>query len=355
MRRRPTGWVSDEENIPTRNLKCPLCGATGTTRPQVIITNIDGSYTCLQCGTKFTIGKGIKAYYPKIPIAKRVKAYIVLLRPLTLLPALLAGIIGTSLPLFLIHGDILSEWRTLIYVGVTLMLLQAVGQITNQVSDVEIDRINKPYRPIVQGLITKEEAMGFAWILAFIAIMRAITVGIIFGIFSVIFLFFAVCYNLPPRIKRYTWLGNLWLGVSRGYLPFVASWSVFGSLSDLHPHLIGMFALLWVFAFNATKDFPDVEGDKKFAIPTLPVRYGYQGAKRIMMSLGVFLPIYLAYAHLFLPNILFLLPVCFLQPLIYWGIGKSLDWTENTLAWVTFYAGLCLIYLLAIPVCYVRP
>lgn len=326
-----------------KTIRCPKCGGGY----RMLVKQYDGSIKCLQCNCIFKMGFGIQHVYPRLPLPLKLKSYIAIMRPFTLLPVLIAGIIGGMLPLLANNLDPLPYWNDLIFIGVTLALLQAVGQITNQVADVEIDRISKPYRPLVKGLVSREEAMGIAWALAIFGIARAFTLGVLFGLLSSVILIFAVFYNLPPRVKRFTWVGNLWLGVSRGLLPFLATWCVFGSLLSPAPYVLGIFAFGWVFALNATKDFADIRADREFGIRTLPVRYGIEVAAKIMMLLSVMPFAFLGYALIFAPNFWPLLLTASLLPLVFYGL-KFRGPTENSWGWVGFYAGICLIFLLAI-------
>jgi 4-hydroxybenzoate polyprenyltransferase len=295
---------------------------------------------------------GIKEKYPRISrYNKKLSAYIQLMRPFTLISPIVAGIIGTSLPLIYNYKPILHYWAELIYVAVTLALAQVIGQITNQTQDVEIDKIAKPYRPIPRGDVTKDEAMGIAWVLAIFAVARGFTVSITFGLFICLILFFAITFNIEPiRSKRYCWLGISYMSVSRGLLPFLATWSIFGNLSELLPWILGIFAFLWVFALNPTKDFADFEADKKFGIMTLPVKYGINKAVKMMKVLSVFPFIYLTlvfYMHLLPYSFLLLYSLIPFVILAWWGLNKV--WiTENNLSWCSFYLGLASVYILSL-------
>jgi 4-hydroxybenzoate polyprenyltransferase len=65
-------------------------------------------------------------------------------------------------------------------------------------------------------------------------------------------------------------------------LGFVAAWSIFddpllphgGLPFDLTPFTIGGIMFLFLVGATTTKDFTDIEGDRKFGARTLPVVYG---------------------------------------------------------------------------------
>ncbi|MEM2258209.1 MAG: UbiA family prenyltransferase [Candidatus Caldarchaeum sp.] len=313
----------------------------------MLVLEYDGKIRCVQCKEVFIVGYGIKYGYPRLPIARRLKAYVMLCRPFTLLAPLVAGFIGTLLPLIDKGLPIASRLSDAIFVGVTLALLQAVGQITNQICDIEADAINKPYRPLPRGEITIAEAWSLAWLLAVIGLCRAFLCGFTFGFFAILLLVMAVFYNIPPRLKRRAWLGNIWLGISRGFIPLLATWSIYGSLNNSFPYLVGGLAGLWVMALNVTKDLPDVEGDRKVGDITLPVKYGVEKTIRIIRGLA-FLPFaFIAVASLVDSRMLVFFGLAPVGVLALLGF-KIKIMTENTLSWAAFYGGLALIYVLSL-------
>ena len=54
----------------------------------------------------------------------------------------------------------------------TLVIVNAASNTLNQVYDYDIDKINKPYRPLPQKLITKDEALTITWVLYLVTIWR---------------------------------------------------------------------------------------------------------------------------------------------------------------------------------------
>jgi len=298
--------------------------------------------------------EGILKGYPRIRERfGRIADYIALCRPFTLLAPVFAGFFGILIQLAADNQLSLffSEWHTIVFVSITLLIAQASGQVFNNACDVEIDRIMKPYRPIPKGRVTEQEAMGFGIILLIIAFARSFTINITFGILMTLILLFAVFYNVPPvRFKRFFLVNLLGMSVSRGLLPFLAVWSVFGSVWDLKPWILGTFATLWVFNWQATKDIPDIEGDMLYDINTFPVKIGLQNTRKFMKLfspvpfVSLFLFIYsglleAGYVLLFSLVVVSILNIRFLERFAYV--------TENTLSWVFFYVGLGLIYVLS--------
>jgi geranylgeranylglycerol-phosphate geranylgeranyltransferase len=281
---------------------------------------------------------GILSGYPQI--RKRfgkISVYLQLIRPFTLLAPLLAGILGV-LATTSLSFDYLF---TAIYVGVTLALAQAVGQVINQYADVELDKIVKPYRPLPSGLLTREEALGVAWLLALVSIARSFTISTFFGLLTLTMIFFAVFYSLSPFSPRrvHAVLNVLWMAFSRGFLPVVAVWSIHGTFEKALPY--ALLAFIWVLAFQSTKDIEDVDGDRKFKIKTMFSAYGYRGLRVWMIVCSIIYTVVTAYFGLHL-----MLALMFIAGWSFAGISKKSRFTENNIGWTFYYIGLAFVYVL---------
>jgi len=283
--------------------------------------------------------KGIRKGYPRLRTRfGKLAGYIQLCRIFTLMAPLLAGIFGVLTP---VKDVTFQHLYTAIYVGITLALTQATGQVLNQYADAELDKIIKSYRAIPSGLVSREEALGLSWLLAIFAVGRGFTISTFFGLVSLILLFFAVFYSLAPLSPRkiHPLANILWMAIARGLIPMFAVLSVFGDLSQAWKYSI--LAFMWMLGFQSTKDVPDVEGDKKFGIKTVPGSYGQRGLITLMVICSGLYAIISFCLRLYI--MLLILPVAALAILT---TKKQSKLTENTYAWLAFYLGLGLIYIL---------
>ncbi len=203
---------------------------------------------------------------------KKLRGFIELVRPFTLLAPLIGGLCGglmgwravnhggplpvlylnSSFPFIQYHPFFLE-----LMIGVsTLIILNAASNAFNAVYDVKIDKINKPYRPIPSGIISKDEARTRAWILYPMVLFRAVLVNRTFGFFVLIIMLITVAYSLPPlRLKKRLWLSNLSIAYARGMLGFVAAWSIFGDpWSDLTRWIIGGVMMTFLIGAITSKD-----------------------------------------------------------------------------------------------------
>lgn len=225
----------------------------------------------------------------------KLKAFVELLRPFTLLAPLIGGT-SAALISFRVNDpvgeipwptvnetfpyvtwDFASTGLEIIWGVIALMLVNAASNALNQVYDLDIDRINKPYRPIPSGRITKDEGRSLAWILYLITLWRAAVVNRAFALIILLIMLMTIAYSVPPvRFKKRLWINNLSIAFTRGLLGFVAAWCIFDPepWTTTHPWAMGLIMCIFLFGTVTTKDFTDVKGDRKYGMRTLPVEYG---------------------------------------------------------------------------------
>jgi len=152
----------------------------------------------------------------------------------------------------------------------------------NQIYDIGIDKVNKPFLPIAAGDLSVTEAWFL--VLLFAAVGVAI-VGLNFGPFiSALYclgLFLGTIYSVPPfRLKRFPVAAFLIIATVRGFLlnfgVYYATRAALGLKFQWSPSVvfITMFVTLFAMVIAITKDLPDVEGDRKFQIATLATNLG---------------------------------------------------------------------------------
>jgi 4-hydroxybenzoate polyprenyltransferase len=163
------------------------------------------------------------------------------------------------------------------------MVLNAANNALNQIYDLEIDRINKPQRPLTSGRLSIRDAWIFtwatyiaAWILAWFVAPDGRRECFWIVVIATIFTFI---YSCPPlRTKQRGIWANVTIAIPRGVLLKVAGWSCVKSVWGVEPWFIGMIFGLFLLGASTTKDFADMEGDARGGCRTLPILYGVKRA-----------------------------------------------------------------------------
>ncbi len=170
----------------------------------------------------------------------------------------------------------LNEAVLPILVGaLSAVCLNAASNIINQYYDLEIDKINKPTRPIPESRVSVNTALVGCLVLYALSAALAYSIGTQFFVIVLFTLFLTYAYSGPPfRTKRHWLLANLTIAVPRGCLLVVAGWTVARSVYDPEAWIIGAVFGLYIFGAATTKDFADIEGDRQGGCITLPIRFG---------------------------------------------------------------------------------
>ena len=196
----------------------------------------------------------------------------------------------------------LSNLNFSIYL-LALVSIVAGGYIINDIYDIEIDKINKPNRRIVEKEISKGSAIKMYYSLNFLGISSGFYSALQVNKLWLVFIFIFFCLSLwkySKDYKRKFLTGNL-------QVAFLTALSIINiALFDIVPLVVknenGSIIILYIiiiyagFSFVTTlireiiKDLEDHEGDEKMGANTLAIHYGIRRTKNIVAFL-ILIPI----------------------------------------------------------------
>ena len=281
---------------------------------------------------------------------KKLEDIVTLGRPMPFPPHVIAGLSGAVMSFATHRPDLQDPGSFLlmaIFGSVLMGYANAASNIFNQITDIDIDRINKPGRPLPSGRISVRQAAVLSTSIYLIVILLSFLVNENFaGVLSA-FIIVTIFYSVPPfLLKKRLWINNASIALARGMLLPMAGWCLVPGSTPLDKEILAIGAFLFFFLLGAsgTKDFGDVEGDRKFGMRTLPVHYGEKRAAEItsyfFIAPFVLIPLFVVVGWLPKGAIIVLL-------LIFWGgyISMKLQRLsvhpemgfENTGIWVHMY------------------
>lgn len=236
-----------------------------------------------------------------------VHRYLSLARPFTLLPPLLGIVSGAVCAWGSAHNPdparavSSSVVLTVVLGSACAALLNAANNTLNQIYDLEIDRINKPKRPLPAGTLTVRQAWIFTWIMFVLGLLPTwwvvpfpfATWGAKFfaplSQHECFFIYLAAfistfVYSVPAfgRTKAHPIGANLTIAIPRGLLLKVAGWTMVARATTWEPWFIGAIFMLFLLGAASTKDFSDIKGDRAGGVRTLPIAYGVRRAAHII-------------------------------------------------------------------------
>lgn len=192
------------------------------------------------------------------------KHYITLIRPVNFF--ITAASIYVAC---LLAGGTQSQFLVMLFASLGGAFIGGGGMVINDIFDIEIDRINKPQRPLPSGTIDKFDAMMFyAGISGAGLIMSAYSTR---TAFIIAFVAVPIIFLYSQRFKSKPLIGNLIVGGLTG-LAFVYGGAAVGNIQKAI--IPAVFAFLINVGREIVKDMEDVEGDKEHGAITFPVKYG---------------------------------------------------------------------------------
>lgn len=205
------------------------------------------------------------------------KIYIELIRPFTLIAPLVGFFSGAMVA----SGSVLNIY---VLIGaLSAAILNAASNTANQYFDVEIDKVNKPFRPLASGRVSKKNTIIFAFILYIGALALSLLVNL--QLFLIVFITAVITffYSAPPfRFKKHPFMSNIFIALARGMLLIVAGWCAVKPVFNIEPWFIGSIFAFYIMGAATTKDFSDIKGDSLFGIKTLPILYGPEKAAKMI-------------------------------------------------------------------------
>jgi geranylgeranylglycerol-phosphate geranylgeranyltransferase len=162
--------------------------------------------------------------------------------------------------------------RILFGFGVGFILSSSTNTI-NDIMDLELDRIEKPNRPLPREDITVNEAWMLFIVESFIAYVCGFMLGLPAFFLTVLVSIISILYSF--RLKNVLVFKNTLtaFGVASAFLV-----GAFGTQQELPTSVILFFLLIFisVVAFEIHKDIADIEGDSQLGKQTVPTVIGLQ-------------------------------------------------------------------------------
>ncbi len=186
-----------------------------------------------------------------------VKDYFEITRPLNCLMVAVAVFIGG-----LLSG---ADNIKLFIASISAALITAAGNVVNDIFDIRVDRINKPYKPLAQGRIDVRIAQLYTITLFVLGNILAVFLTIYNVILALLNSFLLVLYSY--KIKKF---GHLLKNLTISYL--VASTFLYGGLLGYNLNATILLSLLAFFSNTAreiVKDVEDIKGDEARTLPKI--------------------------------------------------------------------------------------
>ncbi len=207
---------------------------------------------------------------------QKIIAGIEVIRPLNGVIAAVSVLIGAALTK---QGITQTVWLAII----SCFLITGGGNAINDMVDKDIDRINRPERPIPSGRLSGKEVVILSLFLCILGIALAGLAS--FQLLKMAILVTILLFLYSFSLKRRGLRGNIAIAFLGG-LPFI-----YGGISVKYitPTIIPfIFAFFLHLSRELVKDIEDMEGDRRYA-RTFPLVYGIKKTTKLVNTIAVIL------------------------------------------------------------------
>ncbi|MCC6817490.1 MAG: homogentisate phytyltransferase [Bacteroidia bacterium] len=225
----------------------------------------------------------------------RIKTLIQFSRPHTIIGTIVSI---TTLYAMVCNGNESEHIGLLIKAIITGLMCNIFIVGINQIEDIELDKINKPYLPLASGALTKPQAKSIVWACFWGALMMSILIHpILIGVVG-LSMGIGWAYSCPPLyLRKHHLPAALSISIVRGLMVNFGGYYVFNSLINHSNKLSNDIVILCIFItlFSVViawfKDLPDMQGDRQYQIKTMALLYTPKGA--ILAGHILLIPAYL--------------------------------------------------------------
>jgi geranylgeranylglycerol-phosphate geranylgeranyltransferase len=222
-------------------------------------------------------------------ITNKTNHYLRLIRSENILPTLLLSFTGG----WIMNPSIYNLFHSTRFISASIItiLVMSSSMVINDLFDIEIDKTNNPYRPLVTGAISKKEAIVFLSImLGFAEFLNSRYLPIYLQSITHIAIMVITFYT--PFFKRKLFLKNL---SCAALVSFASSFAGFSAnpirQSNTNAALLWIASRMVFFGSLSNEillDVIDYNGDKRNNVLTIPVVFGKQTALSIVYSITYF-------------------------------------------------------------------
>ena len=186
----------------------------------------------------------------------------------------------------------LEKFTVNIILGVlTYIFLAASTNIINDIYDIEIDKINRPERPIPRGSISLKQAKELFFLYLIIAIILSLLNTLIISLTLInlilVSFFGFIGWVYAKWGKRSGFLGNIIVGISYS-IGLVYGGYLNGPI--IPPYILYFFltAFSLLVAREIVKGCEDIEGDKNQGVKTLAIKIGIKASRNVSVLFALF-------------------------------------------------------------------
>ncbi len=261
-------------------------------------------------------------------IATKLKAYVELVRLHNVIASLLTTIIGW----LSVKAYVDVSINTLLYTIAIVGFISSAGYVINDYFDVEVDMLNKPYRPIPSGRVTPQEALILSASLFITGVLTSMCLGpyTISFVLANTFLVFLYSY----KVKEMGFIGNVVVSLEGAFTIVLGALAAAEEVGNVNLTYLSLLPALYAFVLllgrEVVKTIEDYKADEVRKVRSLPRVVGVKKASLISIVLQSLVVIMSPIPFLFGYGVIYLIFVLATDMLIIYSIIKSFSMLRSS-------------------------
>jgi len=240
--------------------------------------------------------------------SSKIFSYIKITRPINVIITFFVVVVA-----ILISQKEQTDFYLILLASITAALVAAAGNIINDIFDIETDKISHPKRVLVSGKISKKVAWTEYIILNSISIIISVSLSI--RLIVIVLATIILLYIYSSTLKKLPLIGNLTIAFLTGLTFVYGGYAADNPVAAIVPAVFGFLINL---IREIVKDILDIEGDNKLNYKTLPIKFGIDISKKLIILITLILIAFTVYP--FLTEIYhieyFIIVMVFVNPLL---------------------------------------
>ncbi|WEU40003.1 MAG: geranylgeranylglycerol-phosphate geranylgeranyltransferase [Candidatus Odinarchaeum yellowstonii] len=227
---------------------------------------------------------------------EKIKAIIEIMRPSNVI----FGSITTTISVLTVNeilrvdlGISLSSFSLATFIALsyfTYFSIAIAGNIVNDIFDIEVDRVNRPDRPLPSGRIKVNEAKMLTVIFWVTGVILAFLTNMLGGVIAIAFSIIGLLYAAKGKVMGL--IGNFMVSFSFSFGLLYGALIVYYQLLGL----VGVPPIIWLYFITAfmvlqgreiIKGIEDIEGDAVRGVQTIARKYGVKKAAKISQIFNI--------------------------------------------------------------------
>jgi 4-hydroxybenzoate polyprenyltransferase len=206
--------------------------------------------------------------------------FLRLVRPANIVTSIADVLAGIAIAGFFTQPNLQSaNWLSVFLLCLSTACLYGGGIVFNDVFDAELDKLERPERPIPSGLVGLKQAKALGSILLLAGIVLAFAVNLAAGILAFLIAVLALLYD--KYSKHHTYIGPFNMGLCRG-LNLLLGISIFNSALE-NWYLLAIIPILYIFSITLISQ-GEVHGGGKAKLFTAALLYTFVAGSIVVIS-----------------------------------------------------------------------